>query len=537
MLRLFLGRRPTVRRRRKQVVGAILTAALAVLSCCQAPAFEGVAWPEIRQPAGFGRFVTPKFHDTIEDSKVELTSLEQRLELQLTQAEVNAGGQQPTERIPQSAEPLPNGGTQPPSIPPELPGQPDAGAATVPPGPFSESPDTSGASPMDSPFAGDDTFGGEDTFGDADMDTSFNDAEFASYSSLENAPWFCGDLFAPSGQVSINTSVSSFMVGGMSEVPLPAATGPIKIAEQNKALPQDRVYFAYNHFTNALLASGYQTLSNEGDNESVVLDGRRSFDVDRYTFAFEKTVFDDAFSIEFRMPLAGRFTFASEGQQIAGGKGGNLAIVTKHLIFRSRQSSAVMGLGVGLPSGSDVHGGRGERTRFSIYNDAVHLLPYVGFLSVPNQRTFFQAFGQLDIAANGNPVEFTFATPERVGIYNEQTLLHLDFQTGYWLVRRSPNRDRGALLTGLAPMLELHVTRTLEGTDRVQATRSFSSFTDDSIVVTNYENRQTMVNLTFGLHTELNYGTSLRVAGVVPLRRGGDQPFDSEVQASLIQRF
>ena len=144
-----------------------------------------------------------------------------------------------------------------------------------------------------------------------------------------------GDFFATSGQLVIDRGASQLNFPGgvdvtfrptnvFADAPLAGGARHFKASENNMALPDDRVYFLYNHFHNALAAQ---------NNAAMGLVTRRN--ANRYTFGFEKTICDGFTSIEFRLPVSGTFDFQSfDGESavnVQGGMAGNLAILVKHL--------------------------------------------------------------------------------------------------------------------------------------------------------------------------------------------------------------
>jgi hypothetical protein len=291
-----------------------------------------------------------------------------------------------------------------------------------------------------------------------------------------------------------------------------------KIAENGNTMPHDRVFFLYNHFEKALEVEGPSTLFPNG----------RTLDVDRYTVGMEKTFFDQRWSVELRLPFLGgtavdvpQFGFTSDHV-------GTLAVIVKRLIYRSDCTAACLGLGIDVPTGSAVSGTLGPLD-FTVQNDATHLLPFLGVLRTPSDRCFYQAFLQVDVPANGDRVDFSFPTLSSLntsGVYNEQALLYADFQAGYWLYRN----PCACWLTGLAGVIELHYTTTLQDTDTVSHPVFFSQVTDQA-------NHVDMLNMTLGLNGELARHTQVRVAGVIPLRKEDNRAFDSEVQVQVERRF
>jgi hypothetical protein len=337
---------------------------------------------------------------------------------------------------------------------------------------------------------------------------------------LAGTPNMFGDLFAPEGQLVF---VSPFPgSGGTADLPLAAGCRRAKVGENNNALPQDRVYFLYNHFQNAL---------DEDLSQFIVGPAQRIFSVDRYTLGVEKTFCNGCWSVELRMPLAGETDFATPGFAISGGQVGNLAVIVKRLIYKSDTMAACVGLGIDTPTGSDV-AGNVLVTDFTVHNDAVHLLPYVGLLHKPSERFFWQGFLQLDVAANGNRIDFSdqFNGTGTFGTLKDQGLLYADLSAGYWLYHNPCARA----LTGFAPLVELHYTTALQDADfvtgRGYVTRSQFSFG-------NIANHVDMVNCTVGLHAEFASHTLCRVGGVFPLRSGDNRSFDSEVQVQVERRF
>jgi hypothetical protein len=324
------------------------------------------------------------------------------------------------------------------------------------------------------------------------------------------------------------------------DLPLAAASRRVKIAEDNNALPQDRVFFLYNHFENALQMQS--TLPEPF---------QRSFCVDRYTMGVEKTL-NCCWSVELLMPLAGQTEVSTTDFGISGGCTGNLAVIIKRLLYESDTTAVAVGLGIDAPTGSNVQGyasvvDTGYTSKFNyftMHNDAVHLLPYMGFLRKPNCRFFYQGFAQLDIGANGNRIDYQSIyytnylgrhTSElidsgQLGVLNEQNLLYLDLSGGYWLYRN----PCACGLTGLAAMLELHYTTTLQDTDVVQRSAFPTAF---QLTFENCYNRVDVVNLTVGLHSEFANHTLCRVGAVFPLQSGDNRSFDSEVQVQIERRF
>jgi hypothetical protein len=347
--------------------------------------------------------------------------------------------------------------------------------------------------------------------------------EYRGAERLAGTPNMFGDFFN-------NVGGSVLAVVGfdnaMADLPLAAGSRRAKIAEDDNALPQDRVFFLYNHFQDALHARS--NLGGVGPFE-------RQFSVDRYTLGIEKTLLNNVWSVEVRMPLAGQTDFNTPFFAVSGGDVGNLAVIVKRLIYSSESTAASIGLGIDTPTGSDVSGFAtapppiSKTAFFSVRNDAVHLLPYAGIVRAPTDRFFWEGFVQVDIATNGNQVSYQNNAGPGTGQLSEQNLLYLDLATGYWLYRN----PCACWITGLAGMVELHYTTTLQDATLVQ----IPSPPLPAVGFSNFSNRVDILNLTVGIHTELTNHTICRVGAVLPLRANDDRSFNSELQVQLERRF
>jgi hypothetical protein len=271
------------------------------------------------------------------------------------------------------------------------------------------------------------------------------------------------------------------------------------------------VYFDYNHFENAMEAASFQGPA-------------KSISLDQYTFGIEKSFRDGLWSVDFRVPMNGAYGY--EAPDITGGTHhwGNLSLTFKRLLYTTDRFALGAGLGVGLPTGSDTRGRIGT-TDYEVLNDACYLLPYVGFMAQPTERIFVQTYLQFDVATLGNGVRFDNAG---LGRYNDQTLMYLDVQLGYWLYRN----QNASFLTGLASVLEVHYTGTLQDTDVVSGNNGV-----DFLTIGNMYNRVDSTNMTIGLWGKIGELSTLGVAGVVPLCNNQNRQFDGEIQIFFNRNF
>ncbi len=123
-------------------------------------------------------------------------------------------------------------------------------------------------------------------------------------------------------------------------------------------------------------------------------------------------------------------------------------------------------------------------------------------------------------------------TSREAGVLQEQALLFADIAAGYWVYRDPSHR----FLTGLAPVVELHYSTTMQQGDAVFDDTSGFTLGMDPAQGVGFGYRD-MVNLTGGLHCQLGTLSTLTVAGVVPLRTGGDRDYDTEFAVQFNRRF
>ncbi len=286
-----------------------------------------------------------------------------------------------------------------------------------------------------------------------------------------------------------------------------------KFNEHMSAIPMDRVFFTYNHFHNALVDINGVTR-----------------DLDRYLFGIEKSFLDELWSVEFRAPVVNGIGAAQDLQ--TGTRDlefGNVALAIKRRVIRTDNLVASMGLGIVFPTGDDAElfetRFNGQAPVATYENESVHLLPFFGLYHTPTDRLFHQFFTQLDFDTSGNAFNSIGSTALGIapgtGVLQDPTLLFMDYSVGYWLMR---GQGIGCV-TGIAPMIELHYSTTLQDQD-IGNTGTF---------VDNF--RTDVLNLTAGLLVEMGSQTYMQVAGVAPLRTEFDKQFDAEVNFYLIRRY
>jgi hypothetical protein len=126
------------------------------------------------------------------------------------------------------------------------------------------------------------------------------------------------------------------------------------------------------------------------------------------------------------------------------------------------------------------------------------------------------------------------------GTILDQTLMHADIGTGYWIYQN----PGAAFLTGLAGMLEIHYTSTLEDAETFVGTavevlenppgdfgqQTKPGFPDEPApAIGNIANRVDLLSLTAGVQANLGQSTNVMVGVAVPLHDSPDRTFDAEV--------
>jgi hypothetical protein len=349
---------------------------------------------------------------------------------------------------------------------------------------------------------------------------------------LASVPNMFGDLGLATATIVAGRDPNG-QLGFSSEVDLPTSGGSrrVKIAENDSPIPVDRVFFNYNHFHN-LFQLSERPPAPPGAPPTV-----RQVSIDRYTVGVEKTMAGGEYSVEVRLPFNGTFDEQLQTVGVDGRNIGNLALVFKSLLYSDEGLAIGAGLGLDTPTGGDTIGRIGQANiRFN--NQALHVLPYIGFLVAPGDPTwgwnngfFFSGFAQIDIATEGNSVNLLAPgapAARSLGKFTEQNLAFLDLGLGYWLYR-NPYAER---LTGLSVITELHYTTALQNSDVLSLDLPAAD-----IAIASSGNRFDVLNGTIGVQMLLFELSSLRIAGVFPLRSEDQRFFDSEVQVQFNRRF
>lgn len=277
------------------------------------------------------------------------------------------------------------------------------------------------------------------------------------------------------------------------------ATRRSKLSENFSPELHDRFFLNYNFFNDAFGGLG---------------------DVSRYVFGFERILVDNLLSIEARLPMAGTY---SSRQQISGGNDrdfelGNGTLIGKLLLLQTGRTTLTGGTGLTIPFADDARLLRGSEELLRIENEAVHLLPFLGVVHRVDPKTFVQAYSQLDVDLNGNPVfaNLDGGQMRSIGTFNDATLIHLDTSVHRIVYRTNDPRSS---LKGIVANAELHYTGTLQDSDTV---------TGAGLTVSDIKRNFNILNATFGAHLLIGQHLVVTPGMAFPLRDGLDEQFDYE---------
>jgi hypothetical protein len=197
-------------------------------------------------------------------------------------------------------------------------------------------------------------------------------------------------MFADSPAAPLSVVVNDGLIA-TTDLPLAGGARRMKVAANNRALPQDRVIFQYQMFVSALSADASRF--NVGPDS-------RTINLHQYTIGFEKTFAEGMASIDVRMPFTNQLELATPNFGAEGGQIGNLNVKLKAALFADETYCFSAGMGFEAPTGSPVTF-QGNGSQYVVDNEAFFLQPFLAY----EERFgdwFVNAFTALDIALNGN---------------------------------------------------------------------------------------------------------------------------------------
>ncbi|MHC4880031.1 MAG: hypothetical protein ACYTGL_26565 [Planctomycetota bacterium] len=289
-------------------------------------------------------------------------------------------------------------------------------------------------------------------------------------------------------------------------------------ADGGNVMPRNRVFFHHSSFNSVALGPG--------------------IDVHRFTPGFETTLAHGLMSLEARFPFASTqdVTDVINGSTSTSEVDfGNVSLHVKSVFAGGEDWVLSGGLQVTLPTGDDSSlaiTDRGRTVEFlRLDNDTVHLMPFVGLATAPNDRLYMQTIVQVDVDTRGRDVLFNAnalngGSLSSIGRLNDATLLYVDFHVGYWLISDTESSMR--TITGVAPVFELHTATSLSESDRVDFT---------PIGTLGSRRDYNLVTATYGCVFEFWHNTLLQVGYSTPLEGGLDEDFDGELRAMVSRRF
>ncbi len=274
-------------------------------------------------------------------------------------------------------------------------------------------------------------------------------------------------------------------------------------------MPQDRVFFDYDYY-----------------HDVPVFDPK--INVNSYTPGFEKTFLGGTVSFEMRLPMATTIdnnVYFNGTTTTSQGEIGDLSMALKCLLIQRDTFALAGGLAITVPTakGSQYYQ-FGTSPFLTIANQSVHLMPFFGGLWTPNDRMFAIGYFQVDVDVNGDPVS---VGTDEIGNFRNATTLYLDLSLGYWLRRSDCG---GEFVTGLAPVVELHMNQTLDTPSTLSTPPNSLSPT----FVTGVSDTISVLDLTVGAHVELGKNTTLTAGYCTPLT--SDREFDGQFRF-FINRF
>lgn len=349
----------------------------------------------------------------------------------------------------------------------------------------------------------------EDSF-DAFDSTSGLASSFGGATGPQSAaPLMIGDYIGDGYQLEFPNEDNMMMMppGEVSEIDFtnPCVVRTFKIAENQSAVPQDRIIARYDYFNDL---------------------GGMNSQLHRYVVGFEKTFCDARASIEMILPyytaVPGRIgSLATAGPNstpvgtFGGGLGaesdvGDLTTVFKYALWSNRETGRIIasGLAVTAPTGPDTLGDIDPVFRCNVNHDGA-IQPFLGFLCLAPGGFFAQGFTAVDVPFDGD----------------DATLWFNDLGIGCY--RRRP---RANFLTAIIPTVELHHSSPLNNhLMTFTPTEAFQSqFPGVSIGQAEYVDQ---LNLTAGLTLGICGQTSLGLGFVKPLV--GPNPYNYEIQVQF----
>ncbi len=332
--------------------------------------------------------------------------------------------------------------------------------------------------------------------------------------SFDYRPRVMPHVFSDSPSATLRLTVFDGLLA-TSDLPLAGGARRMKVATDNRALPQDRILLIYQKYADALTADASRFR---------VGPAARTTDLDQWTLGYEKSFYYGLLSLDVRMPVTNSLELATPNFGVAGGHVGNLNVKFKAALIADQDMCLSVGTGWELPTGSSVSF-QGNGQQYVLENDAYFIQPFIAY-EERYDLWFLNAFASIDAATNGNRLRRNFVGAPNVGSVNEQTLAIASIGAGRWLFLD----ETRPIIQGFALTSELHYTTTLQDTDFVFQQAG------QIVAVFNQANRNDHLSITVGGQLQVGL-TSFRFGFVQPLRSGDDKLFEHEFNIQINRLF
>ena len=300
-----------------------------------------------------------------------------------------------------------------------------------------------------------------------------------------------------------------------------SVTGRMKLAENVSPIPRNRLFFNYSSFNNVPLTP-------------------QGITVNRFTPGFEKTFFGKLASVEVRTPFASTLDsniFSDGITNTSKAEFGNVFLAFKGILLASNSWAISSGMSLSLPTADDNRVFSRDGTELvRVKNQSVHVMPFIGGVITPTSKFFLQGILQVDIDSNGNDVLTQDInangqnTLQKIGRFQDSTLLYTDVGIGYWIMRRGP-RDQ-SFLRGIIPTLEGHYNRSLNDADCVTGSISSGGITIPTTVIQPVIKQLDVVNMVGGCAFQFRNNSRMSIGYAAPLGSNNDRTFDGEWRAT-----
>jgi hypothetical protein len=258
-------------------------------------------------------------------------------------------------------------------------------------------------------------------------------------------------------------------------------------------MPQDRVYFTFNYFSNL------NSVLNRRFQSSV--DELRAY---RYVFGLEKTFDEGRSSVGIQLPLdnlTAESAISGHFQKQGGSSTSlnNVSVFAKSILRINPETGSLISAGLAVTPATGPNTFAGAKYLNGVNDTTVQ--PFIGYIW-RRDRFYLHGFVALDVPTSVRDV----------------TMVYNDLGIGYYLYR---NPEPDGFLMALVPTFEVHVNDPLTHRDY-----------NNPLDITGTAD---IVNLTYGLNALIGQSSVFTFGVVTPVT--GPRPFDYEIVGLLNFRF